>query len=92
LAEILSKEGKIALITKWVAADRIKNNITPKDDFGITLSCFAHGEFKNMIGELCFTTTGKGAWNELNNDDSGEILDGVIAEMNKIDARPAAHT
>ncbi len=82
LSEI--EKGLLMDVRNFVEKERVKMGVT-RDQLGRSHrfegSCFAHGEFKNLLyRQLIYTEYGHGDWNEL----SGEVLKGLFKYITNI--------
>lgn len=82
----LSQEDKekLKLVRKFVEKERLKMNVTDKhlEPAGKPeLSCYAMGEFKNLLyRQLIYTRFGYGSWIGL----SGDVLDGLVSYIERV--------
>ena len=78
------EKGLLADVKDFVEKERERMGIR-KEDLGTSHrpegSCFAHGEFKNLLyRQLLYTKYGCGDWTEL----SGEVLEGLFKYITNI--------
>jgi len=73
--------SEIARIIAFVEDYRTRYNIIPTNGYKPELSCYAFGEFYNLLyRQLVLTINGDAGWKEIEND---EIRKGVLEEIKK---------